>query len=319
MNSVIRSDPAAVPSVQQGDARADLEELFDADAAAETIQATLASVWQSFLGHVPYLLAGVLLLVATTIVAVAVRAVARRLLRRTHLQESLTELLARLLFIAVWVAGLLIVAMVVFPGLTPTKALGGLGIVGVAVGFAFQDIFENFFAGILILWRFPFDKGDFLVSGDISGRVEEITIRNTLIRRPSGELLIVPNSTLFKNPVEVLTDRDSRRVTLLAGVSYDTDVEQAVEVIREALRGCESVQDPDSMQVFPQSFGSSSIDIEVAWWTGAEPLDQRRSRGEVLTAIHRALDRAGIEIPFPYRTLTFKEPLEVQQTGSVSE
>ena len=67
------------------------------------------------------------------------------------------------------------------------------------------------------------------------------------------------------------------------------------------------------LQIWPAAFGSSSIDIEVTWWTQPKPEDIRRSRGEVVTAIKAALDNAGIEIPFPYRTLTFKEPLAVQQ------
>jgi small-conductance mechanosensitive channel len=65
----------------------------------------------------------------------------------------------------------------------------------------------------------------------------------------------------------------------------------------------------EEIQIFPQAFGSSSIDIEVAWWTDPLPVDIRRSRAEVVTAVKSALDDAGIEIPFPYRTLTFKESL----------
>jgi len=66
------------------------------------------------------------------------------------------------------------------------------------------------------------------------------------------------------------------------------------------------------LKIFPRAFGPSSIDIEVAWWTDSTPLAVRRSRGEVITAIKAALDDAGIEIPFPYRTLTFKETLQVK-------
>ena len=73
------------------------------------------------------------------------------------------------------------------------------------------------------------------------------------------------------------------------------------------------------MQIFPQAFGSSSIDIEVTWWTGAKPVDLRRSRGEVVTAIKSALDEAGIEIPFPYRTLVFKEPIALDASRERDE
>jgi len=92
------------------------------------------------------------------------------------------------------------------------------------------------------------------------------------------------------------------------GVAYGEDVDQSREVILEAVRGCESVEGIRTVEVFAQEFASSSINFEVAWWTGAKPLDIRRSRDEVVGAIKRAWDEAGIEIPFPYRTLTFKGP-----------
>lgn len=133
----------------------------------------------------------------------------------------------------------------------------------------------------------------------------------TQIRRPSGELVVMPNSTLFKNPVEVLTDRKKRRTSIITGVAYGENVAEAVTVIERAVKNCETVDQNKDVQIFPQAFGASSIDIEVAWWTGSTPLAVRRSRGEVVTVIKAALDEADIEIPFPYRTLTFKESLQV--------
>ena len=179
------------------------------------------------------------------------------------------------------------------------------------MGLAFKDIFENFFAGILLLWRFPFENGDFIECEGLLGKVEDVQLRMTLIRKTSGELIVVPNSFLFKHPVDVLTDRPKRRLTVLAGVAYGEDVAQSVAVIEKAVRGCQTVAGDWPVEIFPQGFGASSIDIEVTWWTDPTPLDFRKSRGEVVTAVKKALDEAGIEIPFPYRTLTFKEPLQV--------
>ncbi|RZV49246.1 MAG: mechanosensitive ion channel family protein, partial [Pseudomonadales bacterium] len=132
----------------------------------------------------------------------------------------------------------------------------------------------------------------------------------------TGELVLVPNSVLFKNPVNVMTNRGARRVDIVAGVSYDSDVEQATEIIEKAVKACNSVLGDRPIQVFPQAFGASSIDIEVAWWTEAKPVDIRASRAEVVCAVKRALDEAGIEIPFPYRTLTFKEPLPTKRVDN---
>ena len=88
------------------------------------------------------------------------------------------------------------------------------------------------------------------------------------------------------------------------------------EVITKAVETCETViTDGHPIQIFAQEFGSSSIDFEVTWWTGSKPLDIRKSRDEVIAAIKRALDDAGVEIPFPYRTLTFKEPLALERSN----
>jgi len=281
------------------------------EAVTETLETTIVGVWTDFVAHLPYLAAGVVVLLFTWVVVALFRRLSGRLFRSSKLRRSLQDLLVRLSTIGIWTVGLLLSAMVVFPGLTPTRALGGLGVVSLAVGFAFKDIFENFFAGILILWRFPFEVGDFIQCEGIEGRVEDVTIRMTVIRRVTGELVVVPNGFLFKSPVEVLTDPQKRRITVMAGVAYGEDVAEAVRVIEGAVAACSTVDPDRPVEIFPQAFGASSIDIEVTWWADPRPLEVRRSRGEVVTAVKKALDDAGIEIPFPYRTLTFKEPLPV--------
>jgi small conductance mechanosensitive channel len=98
-------------------------------------------------------------------------------------------------------------------------------------------------------------------------------------------------------------------------VAYSEDVAQARSVIRDAVEQCESVSENNDIQVFARDFGSSSIDFEVCWWSGSTPLEQRQSRDEVLESIKKSLDDAGIEIPFPYRTLTFKGSVPVDVAG----
>lgn len=285
----------------------------------ESISGTLLHVWGDFVAHVPFLVAGLVLLCATWAATALFQRVAPRFIRHGKLRASMQELIVRILSIAIWGLGLLLVAMVVFPGLTPARALGGLGLLSIAVGFAFKDIFENFFAGVLILWRFPFENGDFIECDGIVGRVEAVTVRMTMLRRPSGELVVLPNATVFKSAVDVLTDRPHRRISLLTGVAYGEDADASVEVIREAVESCKTVRKDPPVEIFANAFGASSIDIEVAWWTKPTPLEFRRSRSEVVLAIKRALDGAGIEIPFPYRTLTFKEPLGIGDASLPSE
>ncbi len=235
-----------------------------------------------------------------------------RVLGRMHLRRSLIEVLQMLVSTGIWLIGIMIAMTVLFPSLTPGKIMTAIGLGSIAVGFAFKDIFENFIAGILILFREPFRLGDYIECEQIEGRVEEITIRDTHVRQTDGQRIVMPNAMLFKSPVTVRTDRDTRRTTIICGVAYGEDVDQAREVIEKAVAKVETVRQDEPIQVFAQAFGSSSIDFEVTWWTGSRPVDIRRSRDQVVAAVKRALDNAGVEIPFPYRTLTFKEKLSVE-------
>lgn len=281
----------------------------------ESLQNTLFGIWESFVEHTPYLLAGLLVLLGTWVLAKVARGFSAKALHRSGLRGSLQELAQRLLTVVIWFAGLMLAAMFWFPGLTPTTALGGLGLMSVAVGFAFQDIFENFFAGVLLLWQFPFEQGDYIECEGITGEVVEVTIRMTKLRLTTGVLVLVPNSILFKNPVNVLTSQPQRRIDILTGVAYGENVANAVKVISDSMNTCATVDQSHPVQVFPKAFGASSIDIEVAWWATATPLGERKSRAEVVTAIKGALDDAGIEIPFPYRTLTLSDPLMARLDG----
>lgn len=291
--------------------------VLETEGATELVWDSVLNLWAGLLERSPFLVAALVVLVLTWLMARLVSSILSRLLaRRRKLKRGFKDLFTQLVSVAIWITGLVIAAIIVFPGMTPGKVLAGLGLTSIALGFAFKDIIENFLAGILILWKFPFDPGDFIRWGDIEGKIEEITIRMTLIRKTDGELVVLPNATLFKDPVYVLTDRDTRRVTVICGVAYGEDVDQSRSVIEQAVRSCKSVNTDLPVQIFAQEFADSSINFEVTWWCGALPVDIRQSRDEVIAAVKRALDAEGIEIPFPYRTLTFKEPLRTVRDGA---
>jgi len=267
--------------------------------------------WQQF----PQFIAAIGFLVFIWLAARFSQFLIERLLSAARMRRSLIEVLQMLTSVGIWFSGVLIAMTIAFPSITPAKALTALGLGSVAVGFAFKDIFENFFAGILLLVREPFRLDDFIKCEGIEGQVQQISIRDTQIRQTDGELVVVPNAMLLKQPVHVLTSGDLRRTTIICGVAYGEDVDAARDVITSAVRDVDTVRnDIRDVQIFAQAFNSSSIDFEVTWWTGSHPLDIRRSRDQVVAAVKRALDDAGIEIPFPYRTLTFKGDLPPVRT-----
>jgi len=276
---------------------------------------SLGDILKEAISHLPNIGAGVVILLITWLVSFAFQKLVPKVLSRGNMRTSLKELLVTLGKVLIWLVGFMITAMILFPGLTPSKALGAAGLASVAIGLAFKDIFQNFFAGILLLWKFPFEPGDFIECGDIKGKVIETELRLTTIRSTSGELVVVPNAHLVGNPIEVLTDLDWRRVEITTGVAYGEDVATAIEVLKKALEACETIDTSRPRDVFASNFGASSIDLDVLFWTKPTPRDHRIARSEVVVAIKKALDDAGIEIPFPYRTMTFSEPLKIEQSA----
>ena len=291
------------------------DQVGDPLSTLEILVAQLHSMWAGLVSLLPSLAIAILFLILTWIVARFATSIAERLTAKTAMRPSLRELVDTLVKIAIWTIGLLIALTILLPDLTPGSLIAGLGVGTVAIGFAFQDIFENFLAGILIMIREKMRIGDYISCEGIEGRVEQIMLRETHVRKMSNELTIVPNSILFKNPVEILTDQERRRHEVVVGVSYDTDLEEARGVIRSALEASDVTDDQKPVDIFACEFNSSSIDFKLRWWAGSNQRDMHESRDIVIRAVKRALDDAGIEIPFPYMTHTFKEPLPVASVG----
>ena len=285
--------------------------------AIDILAKQLWGMWAGFVALVPNMVIALVILGITWVVSRLARRIVDRVTGKASIRESLKQLIHTIVSIGVWVVGLVIAATVVLPGLTPASLVAGLGVGTIAIGFAFQDFFQNFLAGILIMVRKKMRIGDIIECEGIIGRVEHVSLRETHVRKLSNELTIVPNSTLFKNPVEILTDGAQRRHEIIVGVSYDTDLEQARDVIRAAMEGIDVIDQDRRIDIFAREFNASSIDFLVRWWAGSKPYDMHDSRDRVVRAIKAALDEAGIEIPFPYVTNIFKGPVPLQ--GQVKE
>ena len=294
-------------SVQQAPAEAASETYNTSVDTVATLRDQLVDMGEGLVRALPNIGIALVVLLVTWIVARFGVRIADGLVGKTDIRPSLKNLIDTIVKLAIWIIGIFIAAIVVMPGLTPASLFAGLGIGAVAIGFAFQDIFENFMAGVLIMLREKMRIGDVIECEGITGKVEHITLRETHVRRLSGELTIVPNSMIFKNPVEILTDENQRRFDIVVGVSYDTNLDHAADVIRRSVEGVDAVDTDKPIDIFAQEFNSSSVDFLVRWWSGASPRGGWESKDGVVRAIKAGLDDAGIEIPFPYVTHTFKE------------
>lgn len=279
----------------------------------ETLRRQIQAMGQGFVENLPALAIALAVLFVTWIIARFAVRISDAIFGRKDLRGNLRSLLDTAVKLAIWIAGLFIAAVVVSPGLTPASIFAGLGIGAVAIGFAFRDIFENFFAGVLLMLREHMRIGDVISCEDITGRIEHISLRETRIRQLTGELTLVPNSMLFKNPVEILTDGETRRFDVVVGVSYDANLDHAADVMARAVETVEGVLASMGVDVFAEEFAGSAVNFRVRWWASSSPRAKWESRDRVIRAIKAALDEEGIEMPYPYLTHTFKEPLPIVQ------
>ena len=285
-----------------------------AGARPDGIQTVLRGVdgmVHGFLSRLPHLAIGLVVLLAFWIVGRLVRRAAHAAGQRTRLDPQLADVLGSLAVVLITTLGFFVGAVIVFPAFQPGDLVAGLGITSVAVGFAFKDILQNFFAGILILLRRPFHIGDQIRVRDFEGQVEAITTRSTRLKTYDGERVVIPNGDVYTSSILVRTAYDRRRVTFTVGIGYPESIEEARETIRRVVQEAEGVLPEPGPWVYVEELGASSVNFTVYFWTGSQQANTLRVRDRVATAIKQALDARGIEIPFPHTVLLFHD-----QTGT---
>jgi small conductance mechanosensitive channel len=170
----------------------------------------LSNAWKSasriinfVISLLPNLILAALIFILFLIIASAAKSIVRRLIQRRGRRQSLGLLLGQIAYIAMTVFGFLIAISAVAPSFHASDLIGMLGIGSVAIGFAFQNILQNFLAGILILMQEPFQLGDWITVTGFEGRVDDIQTRATIITTADGKRIVIPNAVLFTNPVVV--------------------------------------------------------------------------------------------------------------------
>nr|WP_262562133.1 mechanosensitive ion channel family protein [Acaryochloris sp. CCMEE 5410] len=180
-----------------------------------------------------------------------------------------------------------------------------MGLGSVAIGFAFQDIIKNLFAGILLLLQEPFSINDQIIIDSFEGTVEKINFRTTQIRTYQGERILIPNANVFTSAVQVQTAYPSRRTDLGVGVDYNTPLEDAASLLQGTIEQLDGVLSNPAPEIDLVGFGDSSIDFIVRYWTEPQQAKVRRVQTKAIIAIKKAFDKADITIPYPIRTLYY--------------
>lgn len=282
--------------------------LTEINNAFELLSRKLINWGQEFIIMLPNLLIAAIVLVATLYAARLAKRLTTRFLPRISHSASLRDLVATLAYVVVLLVGLFFVLEVLNLQKTVTSLLAGVGIIGLALGFAFQDIAANFISGIIIVLQRPFTVGDVIKTNDYFGTIERISLRTTDLRQTTGELVRVPNRKVFENALINFTVNTMRRVDLTCGVTYDSDLDDVRRVVLEAVADMPYLVPERKPEVMFTEFGESSINFDLRFWVPYErQLDYVGAKSEAIMRIKRAFDAAGIVIPFPIRTLDVPE------------
>lgn len=265
--------------------------------------------------YIPRLVAATVLLALFAVVAFVARRALGAVLTRTEMPDGTRRLLLRVARFAI--AVLALVTVLDQLGVNVTSVVAGLGIAGLAVSFAAQDTIANIISGVTLLLDQPFRPGDWVQLGDLHATVTEVRLRTTVLTTFDNETLVVPNKALAAERIVNYTLTPRARVRVSVGVAYKESIDAARAVLLSTLTGDGRVLADPAPEVVVTGLGASSVDLQLRFWT-EEPVQKLPLTWEYTEKAKKALDAAGIEIPFPHLQLFLEqtEALAAGRTGT---
>lgn len=258
---------------------------------------TVHTMVRDFYASLPRLIFAFIVAIFFYILSRIVKAIVRRTTDADSSHRTLRIAMGRIVQGVIIVIGALVAVTAAFPGFTPANLISALGIGGIAIGFAFKDIFENFLAGILILVTRPFRIGDQIIYDRYEGTVEDIQTRATWLKTYDGRRVVIPNSELFKNSVTVNTAFDTRRLEYDFKLAAGEDVEKAKAVIIRVMRESKDVLPDPKADAVVIGFDQGSVTLRARWWSRSRIADVLLGQDHVLATARSQLAAAGIKLP----------------------
>lgn len=279
---------------------------MDINNAYHLISQKLTAWLHELIRLIPNIVLATIILVLGLFVAKLVKSLTTKMLKRLFNNNTLNNLFISIINISFIGIIIFTVLSVLKLDKAVTSILAGAGLLGLALAFAFQDIAANFISGIFISFRKPFHVGDIVQIKDYMGKVEEINLRDTVLRLFQGQMVIIPNKDVFQNAIENFSILGKRRMDITIGVSYGDDLAKVKRVTLEAVEGIPGLSDEDDTTLFYKDFADSSINLIIRLWIRTpEQKPYLEAGSEAIMRIKKAYDENDIMIPFPIRTLDF--------------
>jgi len=272
--------------------------------------------WGSELSDIlPYLLVALLIQVLFVIAAKISKFITFKVMSKFHTTLAVNKLVANVVLVNMIIGGFVVALSVLQLDRTVTSLLAGAGIIGLALGLAFQDLVLNIISGVLIAIRKPFNIGDLIESKGIFGEVVDIRLRTVEILNRNGQFVFIPSRDVLQTNLMNYTMLGKRRVVLDLRISYSEDLERIREITLNAVKTIPELLTNEAVELFYTEFSESSIKLMVRFWIKFQyQREYRKAVSDAMVAIKTAYDNYGIVIPFPITTMIIDdEKLNIKQ------
>lgn len=282
--------------------------IWDIEPAVEQLR----NLGRQFVELLPLIAVGVVILLLAYGLARLLSRIASQLAARRIDSQLLQQVAASIVGVLVFLIGLYIALKVSGLSRLAVTVLGGTGLVGLAVGFAFRDIAENYLASILISLNRPFSVGDLIELAGSKGFVRRVTTRGTLLLTLEGNHVQIPNSTVYKSIITNFTSSPNIRREFTVGIGYADSVSDAQQVIQRVLEGHDAVLDDPTPLILVDQFGAATVNLKVLFWVNGQQFDPLAVQSAVMRLTKVALDTADISMPDEAREVVFPSGVPVR-------
>jgi small conductance mechanosensitive channel len=271
----------------------------------------LSALWRDFMRSLPLLVFGLFVLTLSVAAGWLAARGAEALLRQRVRANLLRAVLARAAGVFVFLAGTYVVLRV--SGLTQLALtiVGGTGLIGLAVGIAFRDITENFLASLFLSMQRPFETGDLIEVGAVTGYVQQLNVRTTVLMNLEGNLVQVPNATVYKSTIRNFTANANRREDFVVGIGYDDVIDHAQEIARKVLSDHPAVLNDPEPSVLVDGLGRATVNLRVYFWLNGQEHSWLKVRSSVIRLVKRAFQQHAISMPDEAREVVFPQGIPV--------
>lgn len=243
---------------------------------------------------ISFALALLIFVVGKTIARITSNTTQKVLLKR-KVDEVLVDFLGTIVYTLILVVT--VVAAFSQLGIPVTSFLAIVGAAGLAIGLAMKDSLSNFASGVMLVLFRPFTKGDFIDAGGVTGTVDEVRLVSTTLTTPDNKLITVPNALMFNGTITNYSAKETRRLDMVIGVSYDDDLKVVAEVLKKICKEHSNVLDEPATGVFISNLGDSSVDFSMRPWVATD--NYWPTRAQLLESAKTELEAAGCNIPYP--------------------